>query len=144
MVEIGKVILPSLDFLAHQFERVACLFKGTMASGIIQSGKCHGRLRRRRKPLRNLLAVDGQVSEALIGKAPSETIDPADCLVAAQLTRIKIELFGQLNDQAGGKWPLVAFNQIEVAGRDPQPCCHPGLGQPLAATQSADGRTGHE
>ena len=141
-IEIGEVVAPALDLAAREQRRILRFAVERVSGTIIKPRKRDCGLRRGVEPFDHLGAIDPQVVEQRIGQAAAQAIDPAGLLMTAQRAWIEVELLGHRQQQPCGKRTLVALDQVEVAGGDAQRGGHRRLGQPFAATDAAQARSG--
>ena len=100
MVEIGEVVLPTLDRAASGGGGVLNHDPLTPAR-VVQPGKSSGNLRSGGKKFLHFLTVDPQITETLIRHTPHQTIEPADGVVFTQTARIEIEPLDYLHQHTG-------------------------------------------
>ena len=143
MIEIGEMIAPAFDLAAGLFQR-CCPHVAGPRPAIEKPNECSGGLWRRTKKFGDFVAVDGEVRKSFIGQSAGEAVDPADGLVFAQGPRVEIESVDHLDHHARGKRAAVALQQIEIARRYRQACCHRSLRQPLTLSQTAKDGTGED
>ena len=95
--------------------------------------------RRRRQPFFQLGAVYLQVSEQRIGQPPPHRRRAAAGRIAGQGARIEVERLDQPHQQRRRYRPLVALDQVQIAGRDVQHLGHRRLRQAILPPQPPHG-----
>ena len=144
-IEIGEMVAPAFHFAPRQQKRVGGRDSHDLAAHAVeQSCECHRSLRRGSEPFGNLVAIDRKIGEAFVGQPPAHSVDTADRLVPGQRAWIEIEVLGERDEQPCRKRALVTLDQIEIAGRNSQPCGHRRLRQALLAAEASQRRSGKE
>jgi hypothetical protein len=80
------------------------------------------------------VATDAQVGEHLVGQHLVQP-RPAARIVGRQAAQVQVIGVGQAQQDLGGDRPLVAFQQVQIAGRDAQVLGHAALGDAQVAPQ---------
>ncbi|NLS28174.1 hypothetical protein S2M10_31830 [Sphingomonas sp. S2M10] len=145
-VEIGEMVAPALDRAADLLAGICAAWggRGAAAHPVIGAGKGLGPVGGGGQPFAQLVAIDGDVGEQRVGQPPPQRLGPAAGLGRGEAAGIEVIGLGQLEHQRGGDRPLVALDQVEIAGRNLQRLRHRRLGDADLEAEPPDGVPGEE
>ena len=143
-IQIGEMVAPALHRGAHQRPRIVIRHRRAGAVARHPVERARERLRPagcRRQPFGDLVAVDLQIGEQRIGQPPPQRIGAAARLGGGERARIEIKPLRQPHQQPRRHRPLIALDQVEIAGADAQRFRHRRLRQSRPPPRAPDRMT---
>ena len=92
-----------------------------------RAGESFGTAGGGRQPFLQFGAIDLQIGEQRISQAPPHRRRSPARRIAGQGARVEVERLDQPHQQRGRDGPLIALDQVQIAGRDVQHVRHRGL-----------------
>ena len=150
LIELGEEVALALDVVSHPVGRRQRLTVGALlgpgqrtelgqpaavGEGAIKPYDRVGDARRVLGDLGHLMAGDGEVLEQRIGEHLGQVARAGRFLIRREAADVDVIDLGQPQQDLRGHRPLVAFQVVEVAGRDAEVFRHPGLGEAEVAAQ---------
>ena len=152
LVELGEEVALALDVVAHpvrwrQRQAVRAFLRSrqrpelgqpaAVGVGAVEPHDGVGHAWRALRHLGHLAAGHREVTEQRVGEHFGEVAGACRLVVGRETADVDVVDFGQAQQHLGRDWPLVALEQVEVAGRDGKVFGHAGLGKSQVATEAA-------
>ena len=143
-VQIGEMVAPAFDFGARGGDGIGLLRGAGARQPVIGAGKGFGGIGGGGNPVFELQPVEIEIGKQRVGQPALDRLHPAARCRTGQRARVEIKTFGEPQQDRGGQRPLVALDQVEVAGRNRERLRHRGLRQAIGAADAADGGPGEK